>query len=114
MIGLGLILLWLGGSVRSGFGTLRRLPVGSDRRLLVAGLTAATFSYMLASCFHDLQHDIPDLSIAALITAILVTVCSFPAPEPDAGSAPSTLTEQPPDHRATSLRRPFRPEAHRA
>ncbi|MGO9961508.1 MAG: O-antigen ligase family protein [Solirubrobacteraceae bacterium] len=89
VIGLGLILIWLGGSVLIGLRTVRRLPVGSDRRLLVAGLTAATFSYMLASFFHDLQHDIPDLSIAALITAILVTVCSFPAPEPDAGSAPS-------------------------
>ncbi|MGO9958492.1 MAG: hypothetical protein ACLP50_21425, partial [Solirubrobacteraceae bacterium] len=70
--------------------TLRRLPVGSDRRLLVAGLTAATFSYMLASCFHDLQHDIPDLSIAALITGILVTVCSFPSAESSDGGAPAT------------------------
>ncbi len=90
VIGLGLVLLWLGGSVAIGLRTLRRLPVGSDRRLLVAGLTAATFSYMLASCFHDLQHDIPDLSIAALITGILVTVCSFPSAESSDGGAPAT------------------------
>jgi len=85
MIGLIFLLVWLGGSVLIGIRTCLSLPKGSDQRLLIAGLTAGVAGYMLASFFHDLTHNVPDLSIAALITGILVSVCNFYSPvTPDA------------------------------
>lgn len=103
IVGLVLMLLWLGGTLTLGIRTVRALPAGSDRRLFVAGLTAAVAAYMLASLFHDMQHNIPDLSIAALVTGVLVSVCSFgddkvasPPPErPRRAMRPSSTAEHP-------------------
>lgn len=75
MLGLALVVLWLGGSVILGARTARRLPKSSDRRALVAGLTAAVFGLLVAMAGHDMLHNLTVTSVGALVTGILISVC---------------------------------------
>jgi len=77
LTGLVLLLAWLGGACALGVRTSLRLRKGSRQRAQVAGLTSATFGYMLASIGHDFAHNVADLSVAALITGLLVTACTL-------------------------------------
>jgi hypothetical protein len=79
LLGLVLSLMWLGGSVMLGIRYCLRLPRGSDRRILVAGLTSAVLGYMVASLAHDFAHNVADLSVSALLAGVLVGVCSMPS-----------------------------------
>ncbi len=77
--GLVLLVMWLGGSVTLGVRAALRLPRGSERRALVAGLTAAVAGFMLVMSGHDVLHNLPMTSVAALTSGILVSVCSLPS-----------------------------------
>ena len=59
-----------------GIRTCLRMPRGSDPRLLVAGLTSAVLAFAVAGVGHDLTQNYADLAAAALITGVLVSVCT--------------------------------------
>jgi O-antigen ligase len=75
-VGLTLLLAWLGGSIAAGIGLARSLPRASDERLVISGLTAAAVAFACAGLFHDLSHNVPDLTIAAVVLGALA---SFPS-----------------------------------
>lgn len=77
--GLGLTLLWLGGSLWLGVRTCWRLPAGSDRRMLTAGFTAAMLGYVVAMSGHDAGHSWPMLTMGVFTSGILVSLCSLPS-----------------------------------
>jgi O-antigen ligase len=77
ILGLALTVLWLGGSVLVGVSTCLRLPRGSHARVVLAGLTSATAAYIVAATGHDFAHNTADLSIAALMTGILVSASTM-------------------------------------
>lgn len=81
VIGLLLLLGWLGSALRAGLRVTLRLPAGSDERFLVGTLTAAVVSFCVASLFHDLSHSVPNLTIASLMVGMLVTVARSEAPQ---------------------------------
>ena len=60
-----------------GVRTCQRLETGSRERTIVAGLTAATLAYTVAAVGHDFTHNILDVSLAALLTGVLVSVCTM-------------------------------------
>jgi O-antigen ligase len=76
LLGLVALVAWVGGAILLGVRTSLRLPKRSDRRLIVAGLTAGTLCYAVALAGHDLTHNRLDLSFIALFAGILVSVCT--------------------------------------
>jgi len=82
IVGLALELAWLLGSVYLGVRTCLRIDPGSSRRAITAGLTAATVCFLLAAAGHDMAHNVAALSVAALMTGLLVSVCSLPWQSP--------------------------------
>jgi hypothetical protein len=77
LVGLTAMLAWFGGSLWLGVRTCRRLPKQSRERMVVAGLTAATLCYAVAAAAHDVTHNNGCLSVVALITGTLVSVCTL-------------------------------------
>ncbi|TMK97689.1 MAG: hypothetical protein E6G34_08290 [Actinobacteria bacterium] len=77
IVGLGVILAWLAGALWLGITTCWVLPKNSPSRTVIAGLTAATLGYMVAAAGHDFLHNVADLSIAALVTGVLVSACTM-------------------------------------
>lgn len=74
LVGLTLILLWLGGTIAL---AIRRMPALDllDRRLL-AGLAAATTSFLVVSTADTNLRDTVSFSVIALLTGLAVTLCS--------------------------------------
>ncbi len=77
VIGLGMLILWLLGSLLLGIRTCLQLPAGSRERLITAGLTASTFAYIIGASGHDVTHNVAALSAGALITGTLVGACTL-------------------------------------
>lgn len=77
LIGVIALVAWLLGSLVLGVRTCLRLPAQSQERLIVAGLTAGTFAYIVGSSGHDLTHNLASLSAGALVTGVLVSACTL-------------------------------------
>ena len=77
ILGLVLTLAWLGGAVLLGVRSCLRLPPRSHARVVLAGLTCATAGYLVAAAGHDFTHNVADLSVAALMTGMLVTASTM-------------------------------------
>jgi O-antigen ligase len=71
VIGLILLVAWLGYAMRAGVRAVRRGE--GDDRLMLVGLLGAAVAFVAAGFFHDLAHNSPDLSIACVILGLLVT-----------------------------------------
>jgi O-antigen ligase len=80
VIGFLLVVGWIGGSIALGIRAARRLPKRSDQRLLVATLTSSVVVFAAASFFHDWMHSPVSISLAALITGLLVTAAEHTKP----------------------------------
>jgi O-antigen ligase len=79
VIGFLLVVGWIGGSIALGIRAARRLPKRSDSRLLVATLTGSVVVFAGASFFHDWMHSPVSISLAALVTGLLVTAADHTA-----------------------------------
>jgi O-antigen ligase len=78
LVGLGLLLAWLLGSVGKAFGAIRRGAVSLESRALLASCAAAIMSFMVASAAGDGFRDVSSLALLALITGL---VASYALPE---------------------------------
>ena len=72
-IGFALVICWIGGGLLVGARAARRLPKRSEPRLAVASLTGALAVFAAACFFHDWMHNPVTLSVAVVITGILVS-----------------------------------------
>lgn len=76
VVGLGLSILWLGGVLIL---AVRRMgSLARDDRRLVAGLAAATLSFLVVSLADNTFRDPNSLAIIALLTGLLVSLCKPP------------------------------------
>jgi hypothetical protein len=76
LVGLALFGGLLAGGLVIGLRAARSLPRGSDHRLVVVGLVGAVAAFVVAGLFHDLAHNVPDLTIGVIMLAALLTVTS--------------------------------------
>jgi O-antigen ligase len=73
LVGLALMLLWLGGAVALAARRVARLP-NSDRRL-VAGITAALACFLVISFVDNTLRDPNSVAAVSLLTGVLVSIC---------------------------------------
>lgn len=91
LLGLLAVVAWLLGSLACGIRACVRLPTGSAMRTTLAGLSAAALCYAVAASGHDEAHNIAALSIAALITGILVSAAVLSRKQPSSAPASHEL-----------------------
>jgi O-antigen ligase len=87
IIGFGLVIAWIYGSIALGIQAALRLPRRSDARLLITTLTGSMVVFAGACFFHDWMHSPVTIGVAALVSGLLASAADLTRPQRAGSSA---------------------------